>query len=174
MFKRIDHVALHVGDLDRSVSFYEHHFGFKNYFQHVVPGGPRIAYLKLRDIVLELTPTRRGSHGRVSLLLGKIVTSDGIGATRKAGAPDPSASCQSGSPRKGGHHVRGRALTKEDGTRHGGMFVLRANSFEEREQLQTPIRFTRPGLRTYTLMRWTVNEGSYGVRINYSDQTVTI
>jgi hypothetical protein len=23
-------------------------------------------------------------------------------------------------------------------------------------------------------MRWTVNEGSYGVRINYSDQTVTI
>jgi hypothetical protein len=29
-------------------------------------------------------------------------------------------------------------------------------------------------LRTYTLMRWTVNEGSYGVRINYSDQSVTI
>jgi lactoylglutathione lyase len=61
MFKRIDHVALHVGDLDRSVSFYEHHFGFKNYFQHVVPGGPRIAYLKLGDTVLELTEHAEGS-----------------------------------------------------------------------------------------------------------------
>jgi lactoylglutathione lyase len=61
MFKRIDHVALHVGDLDRSVSFYEHHFGFKNYFQHVVPGGPRIAYLKLGDTVLELTDHAEGS-----------------------------------------------------------------------------------------------------------------
>ena len=50
---------IHVGDLDRSVSFYEHHFGFKSYFQHVVPGGPRIAYLKLGDTVLELTHTQR-------------------------------------------------------------------------------------------------------------------
>jgi lactoylglutathione lyase len=55
MFKRIDHVALHVRDLDRSVLFYERHFGFRNYFQHVVTGGPRIAYLKLGDTVLELT-----------------------------------------------------------------------------------------------------------------------
>jgi catechol 2,3-dioxygenase-like lactoylglutathione lyase family enzyme len=30
MYKRIDHIALHVGDLDRSVAFYEGHFGFKN------------------------------------------------------------------------------------------------------------------------------------------------
>ena len=34
MFKRIDHVALHVVDLERSIAFYERHFGFKNYFQH--------------------------------------------------------------------------------------------------------------------------------------------
>jgi lactoylglutathione lyase len=55
MFKRIDHVALHVGELDRSVAFYERHFGFKNYFSHTVPNGPRIAYLRLGDTVLELT-----------------------------------------------------------------------------------------------------------------------
>jgi lactoylglutathione lyase len=55
MYKRIDHVALHVKDLDRSVSFYEQHFGFRNYFQHPVPGGMQIAYLKLGDTVLELT-----------------------------------------------------------------------------------------------------------------------
>jgi len=55
MFKRIDHVAIHVSDLDRSVKFYERHFGFKHYFQHTASGGLQIAYLKLSDTVLELT-----------------------------------------------------------------------------------------------------------------------
>ena len=32
MFRRIDHVALHVNDLQRSIDFYEKHFGFKKYF----------------------------------------------------------------------------------------------------------------------------------------------
>jgi lactoylglutathione lyase len=55
MFKRIDHVALHVTDLDGSVKFYEKHFGFKHYFQHAAGSGTQIAYLKLGDTVLELT-----------------------------------------------------------------------------------------------------------------------
>ncbi len=55
MFKRIDHVAIHVADLDRSVKFYERHFGFKHYFQHAAGNGAQIAYLKLGDTVLELT-----------------------------------------------------------------------------------------------------------------------
>jgi len=55
MFKRIDHVALHVTDLDGSVKFYEKHFGFKHYFQHAAGSGAQIAYLKLGDTVLELT-----------------------------------------------------------------------------------------------------------------------
>src|SRR5437016_13401496 len=55
MFKRIDHVAIHVSDLNRSVAFYEKHFGSKKYFQHAATGGLQIAYLKLGDTVLELT-----------------------------------------------------------------------------------------------------------------------
>lgn len=61
MFKRIDHVALHVGDLERSINFYEQHFGFKQYFQHAGGAGMRIAYLKLGDTVLELTHKSDGS-----------------------------------------------------------------------------------------------------------------
>jgi lactoylglutathione lyase len=55
MFKRIDHVAIHVNDLGRSIEFYEKHFGFKHYFQHASTAGLQIAYLKLADTVLELT-----------------------------------------------------------------------------------------------------------------------
>lgn len=55
MFKRIDHVALHVADLERSVAFYERHFGFKDYFRQTAGGGLQIGYLKLGDTVLELT-----------------------------------------------------------------------------------------------------------------------
>ena len=55
MFRRIDHVALHVSDLKRSIDFYERYFGFKHYFQHAAGGGMQIAYLKLGDTVLELT-----------------------------------------------------------------------------------------------------------------------
>jgi lactoylglutathione lyase len=61
MFKRIDHIALHVADLDRSIRFYEHHFGFKKYFQHAATGGMQIAYLKLGDTVLELTHKTDGA-----------------------------------------------------------------------------------------------------------------
>ena len=61
MFRRIDHVALHVSDLKRSIDFYEQHFGFKHYFQHGAGGGIEIAYLKLGDTVLELTHRSDGA-----------------------------------------------------------------------------------------------------------------
>ncbi len=60
-FKRIDHVALHVSDLERSIQFYERNFGFQHYFQHAAAGGHRIAYLKLGDTVLELTHYSNGA-----------------------------------------------------------------------------------------------------------------
>ena len=39
MFKRIDHMALHVNDLERSVAFYESHFGFKIVLARTEVGG---------------------------------------------------------------------------------------------------------------------------------------
>jgi lactoylglutathione lyase len=56
MYRRIDHVALHVRDLAKSVAFYEAHFGFATYARdHVARLDLDIAYLKMGDTVLELT-----------------------------------------------------------------------------------------------------------------------
>jgi uncharacterized protein len=65
-------------------------------------------------------------------------------------------------------------LSKEDGTRVGGMIVIRAESFAAAKAIADTDPFHKAGLRTYTLTRWTVNEGSYSIRINYSDQSVSI
>lgn len=54
LFKRIDHVAIHVADIDLSISFYTKNFGCEKYFEHTAGPGFRVAYLKIGDTVLEL------------------------------------------------------------------------------------------------------------------------
>jgi uncharacterized protein YciI len=65
-------------------------------------------------------------------------------------------------------------MTNADGTPAGGLIVIRAKDFAEAKAIADSDPFHKSGLRSYTLRRWTVNEGSYGLRVNYSDQTVTI
>lgn len=65
MFKRIDHVAFTVRDREKSIRFYEDHFGFKKYYEHDVPvtSIEKIVYLKLGDTVLELIHMPSSSNG---------------------------------------------------------------------------------------------------------------
>jgi len=65
-------------------------------------------------------------------------------------------------------------MADEDGTPAGGLIVIRAAPFAAAREIADADPLHRAGLRTYTLRRWTVNEGSYTVRVNYSDQTVII
>lgn len=65
-------------------------------------------------------------------------------------------------------------FTNEDGTPAGGLIVIRAKDFAEARAIADSDPFHKAGIRSYTLRRWTVNEGSYSVRVNYSDQSVTI
>lgn len=55
-----------------------------------------------------------------------------------------------------------------------GMFVIRAGSWEEARAIADADPLHQMGLRTYEMHRWRVNEGSYTVTVNYSDQSVRI
>lgn len=85
MFKRIDHIALHVKDIERTVDFYERHFGFKKYFQHAVAGGMQIAYLKLGDTVLEVTHHSDGSMTGFHFCLETDAFDEGVAELQKNG-----------------------------------------------------------------------------------------
>jgi len=61
-----------------------------------------------------------------------------------------------------------------DGTEGSGLIVIRAASFDAAKAIADGDPWVKAGLRTYTITRWVINEGSYSVRINYSDQTVVI
>jgi uncharacterized protein YciI len=61
-----------------------------------------------------------------------------------------------------------------EGTADGGMILVRANSFEEADEIAKGDPFHKAGLRTYTIRRWMVNEGSYTVTVTYSDQKMAI
>ena len=65
-------------------------------------------------------------------------------------------------------------MAEEDGSPAGGLIVIRAGSFAEAREIADRDPLHRAGLRRYTIRRWTVNEGSYTVRVNYSDQSVAI
>ena len=55
-----------------------------------------------------------------------------------------------------------------------GMIIVRAASFEEANKIAAADPFHAAGLRTYTIRRWKLNEGSFTVTLNYSDQTMTV
>lgn len=65
-------------------------------------------------------------------------------------------------------------LFDEDGTPTSGMIVVRANSFKEANEIAMGDPFHAKGLREFTIQRWRVNEGSYTVTVNYSDQSMRL
>ena len=61
---------------------------------------------------------------------------------------------------------------KERPTR--GMWIVRAKSFAEAHAIADRDIFHKSGLRTYKLYRWSMNEGSLTLTVNFSDQTAKI
>ena len=50
-----------------------------------------------------------------------------------------------------------------------GMIIIRANSEAEARAIADADPYHRGGFRSYRLQRWMMNEGSFGVRLRYSD-----
>ena len=64
----------------------------------------------------------------------------------------------------------------EDGAKSPirGMIIVRAANFDEARAIAESDPFHKAGLRSFTVEKWVMNEGSYTVTVNYSDQTATI
>ena len=65
-------------------------------------------------------------------------------------------------------------LFTEQGAGGRGMIIVRAGSFEEARVIADRDPYHKQGLRTYTIDRWMLNEGTVSVRVNYSDGSSTI
>ena len=55
-----------------------------------------------------------------------------------------------------------------------GLTILRAASAAEARELAQADPVVKNGLRTFELKEWTVMEGTLGLRVNLSDQTVEV
>jgi len=55
-----------------------------------------------------------------------------------------------------------------------GLTVLRTASMEEARRLADADPFVINGLRTFELKEWTIMEGTLGLRVNLSDQSVEV
>jgi uncharacterized protein YciI len=55
-----------------------------------------------------------------------------------------------------------------------GLTILRAASIDEARAIASADPFVTNGIRNFELREWTVMEGSLGVRVNFSDQSLEI
>lgn len=60
------------------------------------------------------------------------------------------------------------------GTMGDGMTVLRAGSIDDARAIAARDPFVVNNLRTFEIREWTVMEGSVGLTVNFSDQSVTL
>ena len=66
-------------------------------------------------------------------------------------------------------------LSESDGSQQGrGLTVLRASSSDEARAIAEQDPFFIHGIRTFEIREWTVMEGSFGVTVNFSDQSMSV
>jgi len=66
-------------------------------------------------------------------------------------------------------------LAEADGkTRGDGLTILRAQNAEAARKIAEADPFVVNGLRSFELLEWTVMEGSLGIKVNFSDQSLEL
>lgn len=53
-----------------------------------------------------------------------------------------------------------------------GLIIIRAESFEDAKRIADSDPMHANGLRTYTIRQWRLNEGTFNIRVNFSNQSV--
>jgi uncharacterized protein len=76
--------------------------------------------------------------------------------------------------KKGVLFASGPFSASEGGTPGDGMTILRTTSLEKARTIASRDPFVVNGLRTFAIREWTLNEGSLGLTVNLSDQTVEV
>ena len=76
--------------------------------------------------------------------------------------------------KKGVLFASGPLSDSEGAMRGDGLTILRAPSVEEARRIAETDPFFVAGLRSFELREWTLMEGSFGVRVNFSDQSLEI
>lgn len=59
-----------------------------------------------------------------------------------------------------------------DGPPAAGMIIIRAASIEAAREIADADPMHVNGIRTYNIRQWNLNEGTFNVRVNFSDQSV--
>jgi uncharacterized protein YciI len=66
-------------------------------------------------------------------------------------------------------------LAEADGAMRGdGLTILRAADADAARKIAQADPFVVHGLRSFELREWTVMEGSLGIRLNFSDQSLVV
>jgi uncharacterized protein len=62
----------------------------------------------------------------------------------------------------------------DGGARGDGLTIVRAASLEEAKHVAAGDPFVVQGLRSFEVREWTVMEGSFGIKVNFSDQSLEL
>jgi len=76
--------------------------------------------------------------------------------------------------KKGLVFASGPFSDEEGNPRGNGMTILRSKDADEARKIAEADPFVANGLRTFEIREWTVMEGSFGVTVNFSDQSVQV
>ena len=104
-----------------------------------------------------------------------VVLSKGAATAEQLGAVLPDhLEYMIGLEKQGVLFASGPLSTAPGGPVGDGLTVLRADSEEHARQIASADPFVVKKIRSFEIREWTVMEGSFGVRLNFSDQTLEI
>lgn len=62
----------------------------------------------------------------------------------------------------------------DGGATGDGLTILRTESPEETREIAARDPFVINGLRTFEIREWTLMEGSFGLKVNFSDRSIEV